>query len=87
MKIDEALSVYFGAAQPVENQGKIKLICIHRSSNWTEMTFNIFSQSFIVLNSKCNFFSETQFFPSLPVRKCPSCGQDMIIRTKKDGKG
>ena len=25
--------------------------------------------------------------PTVPVRSCPNCGQDLVIKSKKDGKG
>lgn len=87
MKIDEALSVYFGTAQPVGNQGTLRNSFVFNVTQTKKKWFLTFRLK-VSLNSPCNFCLEsTQFSPSLPVRKCPNCGQDMIIRTKKDGKG
>lgn len=54
----------------------ISVLKIKLAFNRNEAVIKCFL-AFLVLN----------IMASLPVKKCPNCGQDMTLKTKKDGKG
>jgi len=48
--------------------------------------FYIYSGRFVNL-SACFIFTAVDLSTSTPVMKCQMCGNDMLLKTKKDGKG